>query len=266
MCHMSEVDLFSSLNKLNLNLYKHKAVIPPLSVHDLNFANDPAMRQNRENYKGYSVEDTFQFTQELVDLYPSFFETFLRNKSIVPAISELAGKPQEGDSDANVYRRTIIQQGISTREPPARTLAAVDHSSVFLLVSCHTCLIDIWEDIVQHMSHCIKHAGTDQADVFNPPALKIGKYTPPPSVAFSMQMLMIIQMSSHLSGHADTLVTCLKGVRSETEVRQSDNHEIVANVNIMSLSAAKAVQARAHKISHKLIEIRNDFLDSALFT
>ena len=255
---MSEKDLFNKLNRLSLDLYNHKAVIPSQSIHEHGFADGLAMRPDQGRYKGYSVDDTFQLTQNLVDVYPRFIQIFLMKRSVVPMTASLVDNLQGSASNDSVYGHTTTQS-----ETPPLTEAselndvAVDHSSVFLLVSCHTCLIEIYEELFQHMTLCIRDIDMYKEEQLVSPTLVIGKYTPPPDAAAQMQILLIVQLAAQLSCHADTLVACLENPRSKVDSGISHHREGLDGFNLMSLSGAKAVQARANKVFHKLAEFRN---------
>ena len=262
--HKSRMDLFNTLNKLNLDLYNHKSTIPSQSIHDFELKDNLPMGRGAEQWRKYPLDDTFQLTQTLVNLYPRFMETFMTTPPTFPITSCLGDNAQGSIPNGSIYGHTIAHPGARPREASSPASVAIDHSSVFLLVSCHTCLIEIYEEILQHSVHCEDNIGITKESEFLSPALKLGKYAPPLSVAIPMLMLMLDQMASQLLDHANTLVACLEELRSNIENRNSDHRVGAQNLNTMSLPGAKAVQKRASQMYQRIADLRKTVLGKAL--
>lgn len=95
--------------------------------------------------------------------------------------------------------------------PPSRTFSQVDEATMFMVVSCHFRLTQIYLSIFQMMQTCIQHSlvpqmGKDWAIIL--PRLQVGSLASPPvhvdvntplsSAMGSMYMLMITMLSSQL--------------------------------------------------------------------
>ncbi|ORY10471.1 hypothetical protein BCR34DRAFT_566736 [Clohesyomyces aquaticus] len=88
---------------------------------------------------------------------------------------------------------------------------SIDRATVFLFLSCYYRLADIYESIFVHMRTCAQdpHHPTPEQEVVTLPLLQIGSYiptqmpntvsgSPPPISAFSMHMIMVLILSTHL--------------------------------------------------------------------
>lgn len=255
------------LSELSIKLYEHGATVPPQSIHD-----DPEVANMQEgwvqDYSGYRFDETFQVTQDLIDLYPSAI-----NACTSPESHQSTSSTPSTNSSSDTTPST--DSGTPSDAPPSKN-SSIDHSVILLVLSCHLRLIDIYEKLFKHMDKCIEKKGVGCAlhrkngavgepavniGAMTAPTLTIGSYAPPPSSAVPMQMLLLLQLASQLASHASDL---------EAQVKDGEGHrENAAAGNIggafhASWAAAENLKGRANNMTRELGELRGKMLQSGL--
>ena len=179
------------LSELSRRLYEHSITIPPQDICapiPENESYEDVMNTRALNYANYKPDDTFQLTQELIDIYPSFIDLFTRRK--------VAYAPQT-PQDSTTFNLDALDDG-NSREvlgpiaPSITNSLTLDHSSILLLASCHLRLIDIYDELFKHMKFCIDQRGmamTPEQTTFKTVQLRIGNYVPPTTTAIPMHPL-----------------------------------------------------------------------------
>lgn len=247
------------LSQLSSDLFQHSQTIPPVSIHDLECADkDGSMQPGFKDYSQYVVEETFRLTQGLIDIYPSFLTSVLNHN------------PRQASSPTFDWAGTTPSES-SINTPPDRTGDALpppppkpplDHSSILLILSCHLRIIEIYEELFKHMQICIKQNGiplTRRSASLKVPQLTIGTYSPPPSSAVPMQMLLLIQFASQLFNYAADLASEIEG--------QENGHEgLPHEVATLALTRAAAanVKDRAGYMTQELGTMRGMMLHAGI--
>ena len=245
------------LSDLSLRLYEHSNTIPPQCVHDPIPENESymeVMKARTKDYSSYRVDDTFQLTQELVDVYPSFMNIFTPRKT--PQASQPSSRP------------TNVEPEIGTSKGPiASSLSnplALDHSSILLLLSCHLRLIEIYDELLKHMKFCIDMRGAacmNEEASFTAPRLRIGDYYPPDTAAVPMMMLLLLHFAKSLRDYAVELESNIRepydsgsgSLRPESEKNGSA-------VAALSQASAEKVKERATSMLQNLSSLRTMLL------
>jgi hypothetical protein len=153
----------------------------------------------------------------------------------------------------------------STGSSQDHTLETLDHASILLILSCHLRLISIYEALFHHMRQCYSQGGvsvTPSQVTLNVPPLKIGNFTPPPSAAVPMQMLLVVQFASRLFNYAADLASEIG--EPEQGTPQSDFLDSDSTDGTLALTRATAenVKNRASKMSQELGAMRSMMLQS----
>jgi hypothetical protein len=252
----SEKHLVHQLSQLSVNLYGHIATIPPQSIHDT--LPDGA---RPEAHTGYSVDQTFQLTQDLIDIYPVFIDTFLKKSSPESSASDKSFDTPNTQSSTTYEDLICLPSPLHVAAKPARPTSH-DHASVLLLLSCHIRIIDIYDEIFVHMARCAEdnmgpfEPVSQQCQMYAPPAVKLGNFTPPPSSAVPMMMLLLVQQASQLSENAAELANHLRGPLPEELNGQKERDDAA----ILSLVTAEKVKGRASFMSQQLSAMRTKIL------
>jgi hypothetical protein len=264
----SESSCIRKLSQLSIDLFDHSHTIPPLSMYDSSSDNaqDDSIYfepQTCQDYSGYRVDETFRLTQNLVDIYPTFLSAFLPHPM---SQSSNASSTWSPDRMSNTYFGTA--QHSTTDSSKASTLQALDHSSILLILSCHLRLISIYEALFTHMQLCFDqegHVRTPQQEPFNVPQLKIGDFTPPPSAAIPMQMLLLVQFATRLSNYAVDLASEIGEPEQGTPQSESSNGNSSNETLALTRAAAENVKSRASRMSQELSTMRIMMLQSGHF-
>ncbi|PQE21665.1 Transcription factor ACEII protein [Rutstroemia sp. NJR-2017a WRK4] len=216
-----------TLSKLAVDLHRHHMTVPPQSIHNHGLALD----ESRLNID-FSIDNTFRLTQSLVDIYPSCIDTFITR---APNLS--SGHPSEKNSD-------ISREHLTSTVVPSG--ANVDQPSILLILSCHMRLIEIYEEIFAHAHACIDQDGTTcnhEQTYPSVPALRIGSFVPSPSMAASMQMMLVMQLSTQLLDYATQLFTLMQPSRHAGETAG-----LMTSGTKISLGTAENVRNGAHNM------------------
>lgn len=225
------------LSKLSIDLYEHGRTVPPQSIH----VNDDTPFDDSAPYLSFSIDNTFRLTQSLIDIYPACIDAFTQPSLIT--ISEQSNSEESGE-----FRQKISSNTLSS-------ITHLDNPSILLLLSCHMRLIDIFEEIIKHFHTSIAQRGTPpnpKQAALTTPALRIGTYVLPRSVAISMQMLLLVQLGTQLSEHAQNLWTHIEPAYKDQETSTGMNTGVCA----LSLTTAETVKRRADSMAMDLRDIK----------
>jgi hypothetical protein len=256
----SQSKLIRQLSDLSIRLYEHSGLMPPQSIHD------PGPTNNMKDYSNYSVDELLTLTQELIDVYPCFLNTFFgpqpSQASSSSSMTESSGTspetnnsiPQNRWSNGDSMRNS---SGISGTPPP-------DHSSILLILSCHLRLIGIYEHLFKHMKICMMQKGIPETPgqieaSFSAPQLRVGSYKPPPSSAVPMQMLLLVHFASQLSSYATDLAAEMHGQDGGEPFSTRKDDQVA-----LSRAAAEDVKGRAKDMFDELGKVRNKMINSGL--
>jgi len=245
------------LSQLSVSLYEHSNTIPPLTIYDT-----PSSKPNGDmtTYSSkYKLEDTLKLTQSLIDVYPTFLDTFLQQPRAKTQTDWLSGQIVSTD----LTEIDHIMDSASTLVPES----ALDHSSIHLILSCHLRLICIYETISTHMKCCVRKGGTSLATsriVAELPQLKIGSYVPPPSATLPMQMLLFLQFGSQLLRYAAQLTARIEEYEEDTSQKETDHGSTKDDVVLLTRATAENVKTRALKLTHDLGTSRDEVLQALL--
>lgn len=250
----STSDLIRRLSELSTKLYENAEKMPPQTIHDPSFNGE-----NSERYNDYSLDDLLKLTQDLIDLYPVFLNTFFGPQDSQPSTESTPCSDSEGilrpfiDSSNIAHSQSVCRSSTQNKQI-ARP--APDHSSILLIFSCHLRLIDIWDSMFQHMNMCIHQKGvaiTEAQKKLSLPApkLKVGSYIPPPSIAVSMQIHCFIRFTDRLLKFATELAA---EIHPEDEVLSKN----------LSWTVAQDVMIKAADMSTKVHKVEEMIKSSGL--
>lgn len=250
------------LSDLSHCLYEHSTTIPPTSIYDPvpdGQSYVDVMNARAQDYANYKVDDTFQLTQELVDIYPSFINIFMRRK--IPKAFHSCHASAAFDSDNSDSRSGEPSGPIS---PSLSDPLALDHSSILLIISCHLRLIEIYGELFKHMKVCIEQKGvvcTTQQASFTAPTLRIGDYVPPATTSVPMQMLLLLHFATSLCDNAVELEACIRepqgGNKSPGSSPNGNNGDGLA---ALALASAEKVKDHAFGMLNHLSSLRTMML------
>lgn len=269
----SQKHLIHQLSQLSIGLYDHMSTIPPQSIHDngpVPFGDSAACGGcTPSTYTGYSLDDTFKLTQDLIDIYPAFIDTFLKghDRSSNPSCHNTnTPSTQASSPPSDLPGRNAAQASKTSPSNPIRH----DHASILLLLSCHVRVIDIYDELFKHMAVCMVEVVPPTKAVmdgsFALPELSIGSYNPPPSSSIPMQMMLLVHLAAQLSDNAAELAAHLRGPLSEEEKTDPvANDGARDEAAMLSLAAAEKVEGRASNMSQQLRTARTTVLNSGYF-
>lgn len=223
------------LSKLSVDLHEHAITVPISGSTDSDLPTEQCVMQEALQ-RGYRLDETFRVTQEMIDVYPSVLNIASRRQIL------------GSDCVSGTYFGTI---------------STMDYATVLLAISCHLRLTAIFETLFYHSRVCIKMRKF-QTDPCRAAPIKVGSFTPPPSSAVPMQMLLIVHMSTQLSSFADQLVTWIKDDSSTDNIAERSDDDASPNVLRLSLGAAENVKKKAHGLTENLSKLRNEMLQSGL--
>jgi hypothetical protein len=264
----SESDCISKLSNLSRDLYEHGNTVPPLTIYDppSAFMGDDRTSQGTQNcleLSNYRVDETLRLTQCLIDIYPTFLNAFLSHPA---SQSSNAGSTLPPDRTSNTYLGTAPNLPTSlTGSSQDHTLETLDHASILLILSCHLRLISIYEALFHHMKQCYSQGGisvTPSQAALNVPPLRIGNFTPPPSAAVPMQMLLVVQFASRLFNYAADLASEIGDPEQGTPQSDSLNGDSTDDTLALTRATAENVKNRASKMSQELGAMRSIMLQS----
>ncbi|MCJ1409477.1 hypothetical protein MMC19_003558 [Ptychographa xylographoides] len=212
----------------SLSLSEHVALIPPLSIYQLSPAARLAATTTISQSEGsghnpsnshqirtprFSIDETFQLTQILIDLYPRFISTIVR-RSIHPE-PHLPSKSSPFHGKILAEPEGIPLFGNTTPDSSLHPSTGRDDAAILLLLSCHHRLIDMWELIFCHISEIPTHRFGALCLKF-----KVGSFVPSASTtAVPMEIIMVVELTKEL-------LKCVRELVSElSESRTSVAHD-----------------------------------------
>jgi len=234
--------------------------MPPLSIHD------PGPTDATKDYSSYSVDELFQLTQSVIDVYPCFLNTFFGSQSSQASSPDSMTESSGGSTGTNAS----TPQNQRSNDEPAQESSRIsrkappDHSSILLMLSCHLRLIGIYQHLFKHMKVCAEQKGIAHTPgqiqaTFSVPQLRVGSYRPPPSSAIPMQMLLFVHFASQLSSYAADLATEVQG----QDIGESFSMRI-DDQGTLSRAAAEDVKGRAKDMFDELGKVRNKMVSMGL--
>lgn len=207
----------------------------------------------------FCIDDTFKLTQNLINIYPVFLQTFLKNSTeFQPSTNAISQSSNPYHSSSNARLRDNVNQ-ISGSNFPRTTeytqSTGISHSNVYLLVSCHTGLIEIYDELFVHMIRTIANMSITDDCLQSPSPSKNGQGRSGPSKSGAQDFTMLIRLTSQLLDLADQLVVRLQTI---TKLQKNEGllYEADGVAASTSLPAARALQKRALGMSEKLREIK----------
>lgn len=255
--------LIRRLSELSVSLFAVGEKMPPQSIHE-SLSNDQEAQMKNKDHSDFSLEDMFSSNQELIDIYPPFMETFIESASGqntgTSNTSHSARMDAIATNDCNSRETSRSDNRITPRA------SRLDHSSILLMLSCHLRLINIWEQFLKHIAICVREKGVAKTPAqaaanLKIPVLKIGGFSPPPSVLAPMYMVMFLAYSKKLYNHAKDLATKIQLFDSKEPTDPTTDWNDPAAI---SLKTASDVKTRANALNEELNEINETIITSGL--
>jgi hypothetical protein len=236
------------LADLSVKLYKHAAQIPPLSLWDsCSFTPDDVPAKYRE----FAIDQTFQLTETLIDIYPRFVRTVLHQ--CPPTLVELDPElPQSFTDvpDSELGLNMSTPECTPVMSSPAPTI--LDNPSLLLLLSTHLRLIEIYSAIFRHIEACVKYsqhlAPGHPALSLSSPQLRIGSYVPKSDAAVCMHVVLLM----HLAGK---LVENAEGLAKEVQSLSTDVDDTAVKFCNDVRSKADSMAEEIKRLNPKLMEV-----------
>jgi hypothetical protein len=294
------VSITRQLAKFVATLAEHASTIPPMSIHDdqhICKSSTGADENESSDLYGrtprcikcygdgvFSIEETFQHTETMVNIYPRFITTIIQFEGprqwwrmylpASPATSPKAPAAQEqlsqnghvSSSSGNSSVGNSPSNPDSTENHKATSRPPLDHASIYLLLSCHNRLIDIWETVFGHLKVRTDKdfAAGRTTDIDGRCAkIKIGSYAPSAASTTSMYMTLIMELSERLLEQSKQLVA---EVSSQNTERNGDDHagfgvaetsqNIVRAQHEAMVMACRATTDRASGMLEQICRIR----------
>jgi len=226
------------MSKLNEDLYIHRGTIPNFEqMSDPPSDDDIAMVER--DLKHYRLDETMRLTQEMIGCYPTILTTcFSPVKSVAQEANLTTDTLQNADDNK------------------------VDHPMILQALSCHLRTIEIYEFLFKHMGICVTMRKSERSlDSMVTPTVKVGNFTPPPSAAIPMQMLLIVHMADQLAFYSGELFTKLKTCMPSSSLQAGKAEN---GIGILTLGTAEGVSQRAFEITVTLGLLRAQLLSQGL--
>ena len=179
----------SKLLDLSDRLVSHVNTIPPVSIHTHLHPNDVgAFRKAKEDYN-FSIEETFQLTQTMIDLYAGL------TNIMKPTSNERQPQHEDDLEGPESTAEQPSEQGHKVLGRCANMPSRVDSATILLALSCHHRLIYIWDNVFIHFNEMLKN------NVFQHPnylqkyscsQLKIGSFVPVSPAGSASTLMMLI--------------------------------------------------------------------------
>lgn len=203
------------LASLNVALYECAAKLPSMAAAGVTSAGiaGNGVRGSRKARR-LAIDELFRLTTEFIDILQCLS---LVEGEASATLSSMDPKQPGGQSAVSLVtyeqnlshpRQPVTRTGMG---PPSRSFSHVDEATMFMVVSCHCRLTEIYVSIFQMMQTCIEHSlapwmGKDWVIIL--PQLQVGSLASPPlhvdvntplsSATSSMYMLLITMLSSQL--------------------------------------------------------------------
>jgi hypothetical protein len=204
------------LAALNVALYEYSAKLPSMVAAGMKSADTTdSDRRDARKAKLFAFDGLFRLTAEFIDVMRCLFPTECKSSDSLSSIdpeelgvrlsaSSLVSYGQQISHSDQPYTRTKLEQ-------PSRSFSLVDEATMFMVVSCHCRLAEIYMLIFQMMQACVEHSLVPRMEknwVIVLPQLQMGSHVAPPvhvdvntplsSATSSIYMLMITVLSSQL--------------------------------------------------------------------
>jgi hypothetical protein len=198
-------------------------------------------RKDVEQASNYALDTTYTLSQNLLDMYPRFIDSFV-------------GKSADAGAMTNAPSSSLVT---------SVTRRILDPSAIHLILSCHHRLIDIYESLFVHFRVCANMEAGRKIVHHNPglPCVvttTIGSFKPPNSVAIAMQFFLIVQFAGSLADKAYELVRGVESMPNTSSHENEENTQSGSNTPInATLLACKAVWNRAKAMSNTIASLKN---------
>jgi hypothetical protein len=227
----------SSLSELSVELYRHSSTLPPLTVHGSHLHWRTPQPSDCPEFK---MENTFIFTVQLLDIYPKFLASL---------------------SVDDTKRSQPVE--IIENQPLHAFSQGPDHASIFLLISCHNRLVDVYNQMFGHTRVVLeRHSNFPPCIEGQESCIKmsIGAFEVPESTSITMQFLMIFEWAVQLTEHAHNLAQMV----TSTVRRETAPHSARINEDMTSGLAASQEALEATVLACKKLRSRADEMTKAV--
>jgi hypothetical protein len=209
------------LTKLLLNLHQHAAALDRVIT-----SYGPQPGQENQTHQGngekFAIDDTFRFTQTMIDIVESLFKTESEgdNGSLLPPTGvtfESGGLLHGGNASSHHSGDMAIAE--QTPKQPARQ--SVGEPTFHLVISCWLRLGAIYNTIFGHIKTCIETRTAPTTTDGRPvslPNVRIGSFQMPFTTTVTLQMFASLGMGSKL-------LHCMLGLVDDIEAGQRWNQE-----------------------------------------
>lgn len=258
------------LAELSIDLGKHAATIPPLSIHDSRDAYATFLEtiettgdESTTKTQGkpvFSLKRTFQLTQTLINLYPRLTKTNIRIST-----------PNRSFNFNATSSAAVEDNSRSTRNPTASSTSRdiLDHALVLQLLSCHHRVTDTWDLIFSHVYKGIETGKFRPSLGEDCPChkLRIGNFIPttkvPLEIVLSLEFFKQLlsqaqQLVEHISSmqHIDERTVNVSVMEDGIPITSDPNTEATNNAGLAVINKADDLVRKACHI-RSLIENQN---------
>lgn len=198
----SPATLIRQLRELCISLSEHAATIPPLSIHQSRGQNQDSMELEGlpnasiasigNGRSLFTIDQTFRVTQSLVNIYPCVNSTIRKPPESSTVLISHPVKSHLTQSASGPDGLSITEFSNLIFEPADSP--TLDHGLIFLLLSCHHQVLDIWNTILRHMEAVANLA-------IMPPCqkLQVGSFVPSlSSTSTTVQSALTIELATQL--------------------------------------------------------------------
>ena len=276
--HSTTAVCVQQLAELSARLYDHAGTVPSHEVFKDATEGTPSNRTSNKNNVGskdFCFDDTYQLTQNLVDLYPTVLNTTVYNKPHGPPWLPKHRQQHRPDSSPLQISHDMSWPGDAMTEDIQHQAQLalpqypiLDNASILLVLSCHHRLLDVWEAIFDLMQACIEHSTVPRNHDGQPMTigtLKIGSFVPSTAAAVPMHMSLIGQFASQLFERICELISKVAAVVARTKEYGNELVNKPDEVGVFATDlACKAVMARTSKMVHQVERLQCQILPSAI--
>lgn len=204
---------FQKLAIVNVALYECAAKLPSMAKAGTSSA-DTGNNGQRSSRKAtsFAIDELFRLTTEFIDVMKCLVE---RETSATSSSIDMTQPGARPSLSPIAYNQPLSYAGRpitpTSMALPSTSISHVDEATMFMVMSCHCCLTEIYLSMFEMMQACIEHSLAPQMDkdwAIVLPQLQIGSLASPPvhvdinvplsSTMASMYMLMITMLSSKL--------------------------------------------------------------------
>lgn len=247
------------LAELFIDLGKHTATIPPLTIYNCQEAYAASLAADAHDGSPggrlFSIKSTFQLTQTLINLYPLLGKTNMRT-SLPTGLPNFDAPSQEpvGNNSRSAHGPTT---------PASNSTEILDHASTLQIFSCHHRLIDGWDLIFSHVHKGIQTGKFRHSMGETSPCQKLRIENFVPSTKVPMEVVLSVEFLRQLLSQARELVENISSMRHMEEttvghgVMDGNLPSTVDANKEATKSAGMAVIARASDLVQKTCHIRD---------